>query len=190
MGFNYDCNSTWKRTHRKWKKREEKRSLDITVWAPASHTLGQLMSWCDGPLQIGCVWIQNLTWEKFYLSLIFSPPLNLFEVVKTASICFCCFCLPEWFNLVPTHQNIPLIDMEVQKPWREIHAWCESIWTEPSLPLCAAVPSHFKVHTSLFPARLFLYETERVHPRWFICFRTSLCACLYPQIKPRNIVAN
>lgn len=53
--------------------------------------------------------------------------------------------------------------MEVQKPWRKkIHAWCESIWTEPFLPLCAAVPSHFKVHTSLFPARLFLYETESV----------------------------
>lgn len=119
-----------------------------------------------------------------------SPPLNLFEVVKTASICFCCFCLPEWSNLIPTQQNVTLIGMEVQKPWREIHAWCETSWMELSLPLCAAVPSHFKVHTSVFLAHLFLYETERVHPWWFICFQTSLCVCLSPQIKPRNIVAN
>lgn len=169
-------------------KRVEKRSLDIyiTAWARASHALGQLMDHFKSDV---CVDRESKLREVL-LEFDFSPPLNLFEVVKTASICFCCFCLPEWFNLVPTHQNITLIGMEVQKPWREIHAWCESIWTEPSLPLCAAVPSHFKVHTSLFPARLFLNETEPVHPWWFIRFQTSLRACLYPQIKPINIVAN
>lgn len=37
--------------------------------------------------------------------------------------------------------------------------WFASIWTELSLPLCATVPSHFIVHTSLFSTHLFLPDT-------------------------------